>query len=136
MRRFARSAGFSLVEILVVMALIGIVIAIVARKVSDGWIRGQEKATVLAIDNLSGMIQNYIADMGAPPTQLDALLTQPPGSEGWMGPYASEKDLKDAWGRPFVYHQPGKQGAFDLGSYGYDGKPGGAGLRAADIGKP
>ena len=74
--------------------------------------------------------------MGAPPERLDALLTQPPGSTGWMGPYASEKDLKDGWGRPLIYHQPGKQSAFDLGSYGYDAREGGEGLRGADIGTP
>ena len=130
------AAGFSLIEILVVMALIGIIIALVAKRITDATVRAQVKATQIAIDTLASKIQTYAVDIGTPPARLDDLLTAPAEATSWMGPYAQEGDLKDAWGRALVYRQDGQRGEFDLGSWGFDGKPGGAGLRAADIGRP
>lgn len=130
------AVGFSLIEILVVMVLIGIIITLVARRISDALVRGQQKATQIAIDNLTSKIQTYTAEIGTPPKRLDELLNRPAEATSWMGPYAIESELKDAWGRALVYRQPGEQADFDLGSYGADGKLGGEGIRAADIGRP
>lgn len=128
--------GFSLIEILVVMALIGIVIALVANRIGDGAVRGKVNATKIAIDSLSGKIETYALDNGAPPTRLEELLTKPGTADNWSGPYAKEKELKDPWNHPFVYVVPGSRsgGDYDLYSMGPDGKEGGEGLKAADIG--
>ena len=131
----ARAArGFTLIEILVVMALIGIVLALVANRMSDASVKGKVAATKIALDTLSGDIQTYALDVGNPPDKLDDLIKKPGNATNWNGPYAKEKELKDPWGKPFVYHAPGSHGNdFDLSSMGPDGKEGGEGLRAADI---
>jgi general secretion pathway protein G len=128
--------GFSLIEILVVMALIGIVIALVANRIGDGAVRGKVNATKIAIDSLSGKIETYALDNGGPPSRLEDLVAKPGGSDNWAGPYAKEKELKDPWNHPFVYTVPGSRsgGDYDLYSMGPDGKEGGEGLKAADIG--
>jgi len=128
--------GFSLIEILVVMALIGIVIALVASRVGDGAVRGKVNATKIAIDSISGKIETYALDNGNPPQRLEDLVNNPGGdAENWNGPYAKEKDLKDPWNRAFLYRYPGDRGGdYDLYSFGPDGKEGGEGLKAADIG--
>jgi len=128
--------GFSLIEILVVMALIGIVIALVANKVGDGAVTGKVKATKIALDTLGGKIEMYALDNGGPPSRLEDLMTKPGSAENWNGPYAREKDMKDPWQHPFVYVTPASKsdGDYDLYSLGPDGKEGGEGLRQADIG--
>jgi general secretion pathway protein G len=127
--------GFSLIEILVVMALIGIVIALVANRIGDGAVKGRVNATKIAVDNLAGKIETYSLDNGTPPQRLEDLLTKPGDADNWSGPYAKEKELKDPWNRDFVYRYPGtKGGDYDLYSLGPDGKEGGEGLKAADIG--
>ena len=118
--------GFSLIEILVVMALIGIVIALVASRVGDGAVRGKVNATKIAIDSVSGKIETYALDNGNPPQRLEDLINNPGGeAENWNGPYAKEKDLKDPWNHEFVYVRPGEHGEYDLSSLGNDGKSGG-----------
>ena len=128
--------GFSLIEILVVMALIGIVIALVANRIGDGAVRGKVNATKIAIDSLAGKIETYALDNGGPPTRLEELITKSGAADNWAGPYAKEKELKDPWNHPFVYTVPGSRsgGDYDLYSMGPDGKEGGEGLKAADIG--
>jgi general secretion pathway protein G len=129
-------AGFSLLEILVVLALIGIIVSLAARYIADAYVRGQVRSTEIAIANLAGKIQSYIVDNGTTPLRLDDLLTEPAEARSWMGPYAQESELEDAWGRALVYRPRDDQAEFDLRSYGADGRPGGQGLRAADIVRP
>ena len=128
--------GFSLIEILVVMALIGIVIALVASRIGDGAVRGKVNATKIALDSLSGKIETYALDNGAPPARLEDLVTKPGTADNWNGPYAKDKDLKDPWNHAFVYVVPGAKsgGDYDIYSLGPDGREGGEGLKAADIG--
>lgn len=128
-----QARGFSLIEILVVMALIGIVIALVANRIAGGAVKGQVQATKIALDTLRGKIETYSLDLGTPPQRLEDLLSKPGDGEGWNGPYAQEKDLKDVWKHPFQYRYPGDHGDYDLYSLGPDGKEGGEGIKAADI---
>jgi general secretion pathway protein G len=132
----ARGArGFTLIEILVVMALIGIVLAIVANRLSGAGDAGKAKAAKIAVDSIAGKIEMYSLDNGTPPQRIEDLLTKPGDADNWNGPYAKESELKDPWNRPYVYRYPGdKGGDFDLYSLGGDGKEGGEGVKAADIG--
>jgi general secretion pathway protein G len=126
--------GFSLIEILVVMALIGIVIALVANRIGDGAVRGKVNATKIALDSLSGKIETFALDNGGVPERLEDLVSKPGTADNWNGPYARDKELQDPWNKPFVYRKPGSEGRdYDLYSLGPDGKEGGEGLKAADI---
>lgn len=128
--------GFSLIEILVVMALIGIVIALVANRIGDGAVRGKVNATKIALDSLGGKIETYALDNGTVPANLQDLVAKPGNADNWNGPYAKEKELKDPWQHAFVYSVPGAKsgGDYDLYSLGPDGQEGGEGLKKADIG--
>lgn len=127
--------GFTLIEILVVMALIGIVIALVANRIAEGRTRGLVNATKIAVDNLNGKVETYSLDMGSLPGSLHDLVAKPGNAGNWNGPYAKEKELKDAWNHDFQYKAPGSHGNdFDVYSFGPDGKEGGEGLKGADIG--
>lgn len=135
-RAATRARGFSLIEILVVMALIGIVIALIANRIGDGAVRGKVNATKIAIDNISGKLETYALDNGNYPQRLEDLINKPGDASNWAGPYAKAKELKDAWQRDFVYRNSGGEGEnFELYSLGPDGKEGGEGLKAADIGR-
>ena len=126
--------GFSLIEILVVMALIGIVIALVANRIGAGAVRGKVNAAKIALDSLSGKIETYALDNGSAPDRLEDLVRKPGNADNWNGPYAREKELQDPWNNDFQYRKPGSEGRdYDLYSFGPDGKECGEGLKAADV---
>jgi len=129
--KFMRNnSGFTLVELLVVMIIIGLLAALVGPR----FIRQEEKAKVKAakaqIELLGTALDTYRLDIGRYPSSeegLDALLRKPSSAEKWDGPYL-KKDLPlDPWGKAYVYKSPGDHGAFDLLSYGADGVSGGEG---------
>ena len=127
-------SGFSLIEIIIVLVLIGIVIALVADRVAGGAQTGKVRATKIQIDTLSGKIETFALDNGSAPDRLEDLVNKPGAADSWMGPYAREKELIDTWNNPIVYRKPGTNGRdFDLYSMGPDGKEGGEGIKAADI---
>ena len=124
------AAGFSLIELLVVMVIIGLLAALVAPR----FIRQEEKAKLKAaraqIELLGTALDTFRLDVGRYPTTqegLDALRRQPGGAERWDGPYLKKEVPMDPWGKPYVYRSPGDHGAYDLLSYGADGAPGGEG---------
>ncbi|HET7299207.1 MAG TPA: type II secretion system major pseudopilin GspG [Oleiagrimonas sp.] len=129
----APSRGFTLLEMLAVIVLIGIIGTIVVTQVGKNMQKGKYGAGKAQLITLGQKIQNYALDNGAPPKSLQALLTQPAGDANWLGPYAKPSDLKDPWGHAFGYKYPGDHGMFDLTFYGQDGKPGGDGF-SKDVG--
>jgi len=131
--RARRASGFTLLEMLAVIVLIGIIGAVVVTQVGKNVDKGKYGAGKSQLMTLSQKIENYALDNGTPPQQLDGLVTRPPNAANWQGPYAKASELKDPWGHAFGYQYPGQNGSFDLIFYGQDGKPGGDGY-SKDVG--
>jgi general secretion pathway protein G len=128
-----RHAGFTLLELLVVVAIIGLLVGYVAPRYF-GQVGKSEIATAKAqIDALEKALEQYRLDTGRYPTSeigLTALVTKPANEPKWNGPYLKKAVPADPWGKPYAYKQPGEHGDFDLLSYGKDGAPGGTGDNA------
>ena len=128
-----RAAGFTLLEMLAVIVLIGVIGAVVVTQVGKNVDKGKYGAGKAQLVTLSQKIDNYALDNGTPPQQLQDLVTRPPNASNWQGPYAKESELKDPWGHAFGYKYPGDHGNYDLIFYGQDGKSGGEGY-SKDVG--
>ncbi len=124
-------AGFTLLELLVVLAVLALLAGLVAPRVMSYLGGARQDTARLQIERLATVLDFYRLDVGSYPTTeqgLRALVEAPPGVEGWRGPYLEEKEVPtDPWGRPFVYRAPGTEGPYDLVSLGADGRPGGEG---------
>ena len=131
--RHSHARGFTLLEMLAVIVLIGIIGAIVVTQVGKNVDKGKYGAGKAQLTTLTQKIDNYSLDNGSPPASLDALVSKPADAQNWQGPYAKPSDLKDPWGHGFGYRFPGEHGQYDLVFYGQDGKAGGDGY-SADVG--
>jgi len=132
-RRATRAQGFTLLEMLAVIVLIGIVGTIVVRQVGNSVDKGKYGAGKVQLQVLGQAIDSYALDNGSPPRQLQDLVTKPANAPNWQRPYVKASQLLDPWGHAFGYTVPGEHGNFDLVFYGQDGKPGGEGYDA-DVG--
>ena len=122
--------GFTLFELLVVVAIIGVLVAYVAPRYFSQIGKSEVASTKAQIDALSKALDAYRLDVGAYPTTeqgLAALNSRPADNPKWRGPYLSKAVPADPWGRPYSYRSPGQNGDYDLWSYGKDGQPGGSG---------
>lgn len=127
--------GFTLLELLVVMVIIGLLASYVGPRYFSQVGKSEVKTTKAQIDALEKALDQYRLDVGHYPTTeqgLSALVTRPANEPRWEGPYLKKGVPPDPWGNPYVYKQPGDHGEYDLLSYGNDGQPGGSG-EAADI---
>ncbi len=122
------AAGFTLIELIVVVAIIGLLAGLVVPQ----FIRQEEKATAKAvkaqIELLGTALDTFRLDVGRYPTSqegLQALNQRPGGLERWDGPYLKKDVPNDPWGKPYIYKSPGEHGPYDILSYGADGAPGG-----------
>ncbi len=135
--RLRRSRGFTLLELLVVMVIIGLLAGFVAPRYFAQVGKSQVKEAKAQIDALDKAIEAFRLDVGRLPTTeegLAVLNTAPPNEPNWAGPYLQKAVPLDPWGHPYVYAAPGTHNNdFDLMSYGKDGQPGGTGENA-DIG--
>ncbi len=125
--RITRPAqGFTLIEIMIVIVLIGLLATIVGARILGGSDRAKFKLAQTQVDTMASKVEQYQQDVGSLPPDLEALVKAPGNSAGWLGPYAKEQELKDPWGHALEYHAPGEGGAaYDLTSFGKDGKSGG-----------
>jgi len=130
LRRLPRAGGFSLIEMLAVIVLIGIVAGIVVQQVGKNVDKGKWGAGKAAVGKLSGSVDSYALDNGAPPSRLEDLVTKPGNAQNWQGPYAKASDLKDPFGHAYQYKAPGEHGDFDIVFLGKDGTAGGDGANA------
>jgi general secretion pathway protein G len=127
--------GFTLLELLVVMVIIGLLAAYVGPKYFSQVGKSEIKMAQAQIDALEKALHQYRLDVGSyPPTEqgLSALMTSPGNEPRWQGPYLAKTPPADPWGNPYVYKYPGDNNEFDLFSLGRDGQPGGEG-ESADI---
>jgi general secretion pathway protein G len=127
--------GFTLLELLVVMVIIGLLAAYVGPRYFSQVGKSEVKLARAQIDALDKALDQYRLDTGHYPSSeegLAALVARPANETKWDGPYLKKGVPLDPWGRPYLFKNPGEHGEFDLLSYGKDGQPGGAG-EAADI---
>ena len=134
--RSRKSGGFTLLELLVVIVIIGLLAGYVAPRYFSQIGKSEVQVAKAQIDALEKGLDHYRLDTRHYPTAeqgLEALVMKPANEPGWNGPYLKKAVPNDPWGRPYVYRTPGQKGEFDLLSYGRDGKPGGSG-EDGDIG--
>jgi len=121
--------GFTLVELLVVMVIIGLLAALVGPRLFPKLGKGKQAAAKAQIELLGQALDQFRLDVGRYPTTqegLNALMINP-GIERWEGPYLKKALPLDPWNRPYIYQSPGTHGEYDIFSYGRDGSPGGDG---------
>jgi general secretion pathway protein G len=122
--------GFTLVEILVVMVIIGLIASLVGPRLFPKLGKGKQSAAKAQIELLGQGLDQFRLDVGRYPTTqegLNALMVNPGGIDQWDGPYLKKELPKDPWERPYLYQCPGTHGEYDLFSYGRDGALGGEG---------
>ena len=127
--------GFTLLELLVVMVIIGMLAGFVAPRFFAQIGKSETKVARAQLDALEKALDQYRLDVGRyPGTEqgLAALVERPSGHARWSGPNLKKAVPADPWGRPYIYKSPGDHGEFDLLSYGKDGQPGGTG-EAEDV---
>lgn len=133
--RLPREGGFTLLELLVVLVILGLLVGYVAPRYFSQVGKSEAKVARAQIRALEDALDQYRLDVGRYPSSeqgLAVLNAQPPGESRWQGPYLKKAVPLDPWGNAYAYRQPGEHGEVDLYSLGKDGQPGGTG-EAADI---
>lgn len=136
LERARGDGGFTLIEILVVIAIIALIMSLVGPRVLNYLGESKVKAAKIQIQSFGSALDLFNLDTGRYPSTSEGLtaLVQSPGTvPAWNGPYLKGGVLpNDPWGKPYVYRSPGEHGAYDIVSYGSDSQEGGTGT-AADI---
>ncbi|MEW6513336.1 MAG: type II secretion system major pseudopilin GspG [Pseudomonadota bacterium] len=128
-----KARGFTLLELLVVVAIIGLLVAYVGPRYVSQIGKSETAAARAQIDSLAKALDTFRLDTGHYPSTaqgLPALRIRPASEVRWNGPYLQKDVPADPWGKPYVYRTPGTKGDYELMSYGRDGAPGGSGDNA------
>lgn len=124
--KLKRGLGFTLIELLIVLVILGLLASLVAPKMFSKVDSSKIKTAETQLKLLETALDTYRLDVGKHPASLDELIKST--AKNWDGPYLPKEVPLDPWGNPYVYAAPGPDGkAFDLRSYGKDGKSGGEG---------
>jgi general secretion pathway protein G len=134
--RMNRNLGFTLLELLVVIVIIGLLAGYVAPRYFSQVGKSEIQVAKAQIESIEKALDQFRLDVRRYPTAeegLEALVSKPSSASTWSGPYLKKAVPADPWGRPYVYRVPGEKAEFQLMSLGRDGKQGGTG-EDADIG--
>jgi general secretion pathway protein G len=132
-RRRRGEGGFTLVEILVVITIIGLIMALVGPRVLNYLSESKAKAAKIQIESFASALDLYYLDLGRYPTTNEGLaaLTQGNNAPGWNGPYLRGGVVpNDPWGHGYLYRSPGQRAPYEIVSLGSDGQEGGSGTAA------
>ena len=125
--------GFTLIEMLVVITIIGLIVGLVGPHVLNYLSESKTKTAKIQIEGLSAALDLYYLDNGRYPATnegLTALVQQPASAAGWRGPYLRTVSVPlDPWGRPYAYLAPGNHAPYEIDSYGSAGPEGGRGAK-------
>jgi general secretion pathway protein G len=128
MKARQRVSGFTLVELLVVLAILGMLAALVGPQVLNQLGGAKSKSATIQIRDFEQALELYKLDVGRFPRSgegLEALVRQPSGAKGWNGPFLKKDELPmDPWGNPYEYRVSGSR--IEIISYGADGRAGGS----------
>lgn len=127
--------GFTLLELLVVMVIIGLLAGYVAPRYFSQVGKSEVRTAMAQINAFEKALDQYRLDVGRYPTTeqgLSALVSKPANEPKWQGPYLAKAVPPDPWGRAYQYRSPGEKSEFEIVSYGRDGQPGGSG-EGADV---
>ena len=126
--RNSRTQGFTLLELLVVMVIIGLLASFVGPKYFEQIGKSETKTAHAQIESLGKALDQYRVDVGQYPTTeqgLAALNIAPSNAPKWAGPYLKKRIPHDPWDIPYLYKSPGEHGEYDLYSLGKDARLGG-----------
>jgi general secretion pathway protein G len=135
-RAAGAQSGFTLMELLVVLAILGLLMSLVGPQVLNQLGGAKTKTAFIQIKDLEQALEIYKLDIGRFPSTgegLDALMSKPGSAAGWNGPYLKGKVPLDPWKREYHYKYPGERAELDIFSYGANGNPGGEG-EDSDVG--
>ena len=123
-----RPLGFTLIELIVVIALVAVLAAVIAPNLLGKATEANRKSAAIQLEKIANAVELYRIETGRYPEELTDLVRRPDGVERWNGPYVRKlSQLQDPWGNDLVMRRPGENGPFDIISYGADGRPGGEG---------
>ena len=122
------SRGFTMMELLIVLVILGLLAALVGPTLFQRINPAKQSVARTQIENFMTALDSYFVDTGAFPTTqegLAALRAKPSNASKWNGPYLKKDIPNDPWGNPFQYRAPGRNGGYEISSFGADGKEGG-----------
>lgn len=120
-KKFSKTRGFTLMEILLVVIIIGLLASLIFPNLMGRFERSKEEIAKAQVELLSSAVQAFILDVGRCPKNLQELIQS--DDPKWRGPYLSKREIpKDPWDREYQYKCPGEHGPFDLYSLGPNGK--------------
>ena len=132
--RGSAESGFTLVEMLVVITIIGLIMALVGPRVLNYLSESKVKTARIQIESFTQALDLFYLDNGRYPSSsegLSALVQRPGDASSWNGPYIKTATVPtDPWGRPYVYRSPADRAPYEISSYGSTGQPGGTGAAA------
>jgi general secretion pathway protein G len=130
MMNFKSKQGFSLIELLVVLVILGLIAGLVVPNIMQRGEDAKARAAKTEIQRLSMAVDEFYLDTGRAPRELRELIERPANVRNWNGPYVNASNLNDPWDSPYQYRFPGEHRSFDIFSFGADGSPGGEGVNA------